>query len=498
MIKTSLDISQKTEEFIKERNEELYQSRAGLKEESRLSDVYTKYANLFTEETLEILKADLKKSEGDDQKRLNVLYEYFITTFQAQEIKDLTDKILTLEAKAVIKLPQEEEVPFRMAEVKMANEQNRDRRALIYKGQGEVIREFNPILEESWDRIYEQASRLGFSNYVDQFQKLSGINLKDLDNRLQKFLSETEELYVDVLSWALNKKLGLKLREAQKSDLLYLFRFHEYDGFFPRGWMITLMRRWGEALNLDIHAEGRIFFDIEPRRNKSSRAFCVALEVPNQIVLVIQPRGGIEDYRAFLHELGHSLHFGYTSREEPFEFRRLGDASVTEAYAFTLEHMLLNPLWLKRYLDMGKEAKNFLQLLHLKYLYFLRRYTAKLAYELFLHDGGSLSGKKDAYRELLTDACKVTYEADSYLYDVDPYFYCARYLRAWIFEAQFSYFLMENFNEDWFRNPHAGEFLRDIWTYGQRYTVEELAQKIGIKELSLGGIMQRLDEHLGQ
>ncbi len=496
-MKTTLDIRNKTESFIKESHQELYQNRAGLKEESRLSDIYLKYPNLFTEETLETLKTDLVRSEGEERKRLNFLYEYLTVAYQRQGINHLTDKILTLEAKATVKLPREEEIPFRRAEVVLANEQNRERRTLIYQGQRKVIRELNPLLEESWERVYDQVGKLGFSNYTDQFQKLSGIDLKSLNNQMQKFLSETEELYVDVLSWALNKKMGLKLREAQKSDLSYLFRFHEYDSFFPKGWMITLMRRWSEALKLDIMAEGRITFDTEPRPTKSPRAFCATLDVPDQVILVILPRGGVEDYRAFLHELGHSLHFAYTSHEEPFEFRWLGDSSVTEAHAFTLEHMILNPLWLKRYLDMGKETQNFLQLLHLKYLYFLRRYGAKLAYELFLHEGSSLSGKKEVYRELLTDACKVIYDTDYYLYDVDSYFYAARYLRAWIFEAQLSWFLTENFDEDWFRNPHAGEFLLNIWKYGQRYTLEELAQKIGIGEISLDGIRERLNRYLG-
>jgi len=497
MLRTQVEIRDKTESFIKELHHESYRNRAGLKEESRLSEVYTKYSELFTEETLEVLKTDLTKSEGEEQKRLNFLYEWLVTAFQTEEIKELTDKILTSEARAVIQLPQEEEIPFRRAEVELANERSRDRRALIYQGQRKVIRELNPLLEESWERVYDQAGKLGFSSYKDQFQKLSGIDLRALNDQMQKFLSETEELYVDVLSWTLQKKMGLKLREARRPDLSYLFRAHEYDSFFPRGWMLTLLRRWGDALGVDITAEGRISFDTEPRRSKSPRAFCATLEIPNQIVLVLRPRGGVEDYRAFLHELGHSLHFGYTGPEEPFEFRWLGDSSVTEAHAFTLEHMVLNPFWLKRYLDMGKETQNFLQFLHLKYLYFLRRYAAKLAYELFLHEGGPLSGKKDAYRELLTDACKVEYETDHYLYEVDPYFYSARYLRAWIFEAQFHRFLLENFNEDWFRNPHAGEFLRGIWNYGQRYTVEELAQKIGMGEISLDGILARLDEHLG-
>ena len=41
-----------------------------------------------------------------------------------------------------------------------------------------------------------------------------------------------------------------------------------------------------------------------------------------------------------LHELGHALHFANMSRALPFEFRWLGDNSVTEGYAMLFDHRL--------------------------------------------------------------------------------------------------------------------------------------------------------------
>jgi hypothetical protein len=50
-----------------------------------------------------------------------------------------------------------------------------------------------------------------------------------------------------------------------------------------------------------------------------------------------------------LHELGHALHFANMRRALPFEFRWLGDNSVTEGYAMLFDHRLKDRGWLSRY-----------------------------------------------------------------------------------------------------------------------------------------------------
>ena len=42
-------------------------------------------------------------------------------------------------------------------------------------------------------------------------------------------------------------------------------------------------------------------------------------------MLVIQPIGGADDWRALFHEAGHTEHFANTSRDLAVEEKRLGD-----------------------------------------------------------------------------------------------------------------------------------------------------------------------------
>ena len=50
-------------------------------------------------------------------------------------------------------------------------------------------------------------------------------------------------------------------------------------------------------------------------------------------MLVIQPIGGYDDWRALFHEAGHTEHYANTLGGPPMEAKRLGDMAVTEGWA---------------------------------------------------------------------------------------------------------------------------------------------------------------------
>ena len=278
---------------------------------------------------------------------------------------------------------------------------------------------------------------------------------------------------------------GVPPASAQRHDAQYCFRGAEYDALFPAEKIETSAREICASMGLDLSAEGRVRLDIEDRPLKSPRAFCASLCVPDEVYLVIRPRGGYDDYRAFWHELGHALHFAGVAADAPFEWKRLGDNSVTEGFAMLFDHLLFEPLWLED--ALGGEASDYAAFLahHALFeLYMLRRYAAKIDYELTLHRGAELGGKDAAYREKLSAATGVEYPQVSYLDDVDPFFYCANYLRAWMLQAQMSEVLKTKFGKKWWANQKSGGFLMEIWRDGQRHDGDSLSRHLGYKKLT--------------
>ena len=97
--------------------------------------------------------------------------------------------------------------------------------------------------------------------------------------------------------------------------------------------------------------------------------------------------------------------------------------------------MTSHPAWLESRLGVA-DPEHVARHTRAVRLIFLRRYAAKLEYELELHaEGARLDAMPARYSQLLGDATAVAWPRANWLADVDPAFYVACYLRAWALEA---------------------------------------------------------------
>jgi hypothetical protein len=131
-------------------------------------------------------------------------------------------------------------------------------------------------------------------------------------------------------------------------------------------------------------------------------------------------------------------------------------------------------------------------------LFFVRRYSAKLLYELEFHAADDPTTMKDRYVELLGDALKIEPSPTDYLTDIDEGFYVSSYLRAWALEAQLRDFLREEYGRTWFARREAGSLLRELWSLGQKPTGEELLKDVTGATLEMDAVADRVRETLGR
>ena len=158
------------------------------------------------------------------------------------------------------------------------------------------------------------------------------------------------------------------------------------------------------------------------------------------------------------------------------EERRLGANAVTEGWAMLLQHLTDEPAWLTRRLDVPR-PQDFAREGATGLLYFVRRYCAKLLYEIEFHAGGDVEAMRPRYVELLSNALKIEPSPVNYLADIDSGFYVYSYLRSWAFEAQLRDHLRERFGTEWFASRETGSLLRELWSEGQKPTADELLRE---------------------
>jgi hypothetical protein len=498
---TALDLEtyrRRAEEFVGALDLEYYEHFSGRKPTCDTVAVYDRYPELFTKEAIDELEAMYQGAEDEEKRRLAYLLAFTVDGFMGEQTKHLGDEVANTEGAASVSVDGES-IGLRQAGVVQANEADRARRARIQEARLAATDEIlNPLLDRLWRRCHELATELGYPHYRELYSEVKGLDYGRLRAELESFLGDTEGLYARVMDRLSRERMGMPFSELQYSDLPYLWRAPGFDDVFARDRLIPTLRGTLAGLQIDLDGQRNVHVDTEIRKLKSPRAFCSPVRVPDEIYLVVLPQGGQEDYGALLHEAGHTEHFAHVDAGLSFEYRHLGDNAVTEGFAFTLEHLMLNREWLGHYLDFT-DVDDYLRFANVTELYFMRRYAAKLAYETELHlRTGSLDGMAARYSEFLSAATMIDVPAVNYLVDVDDGFYCASYLRAWMLEGAFRMILQDRYGADWFLSQAAGDWLKAMWADGQHFPAERLLLKHGGGRLSADPLKHHFEKALGR
>ena len=478
---------QEADRFCADLDEQLYLHYAGLKDELDLAPVYERYADLFTLSTCRELGAAAQATGGATD-LWRFACEGYLGALSNEDAEKVAELEATLEADV-----DGEQVPFRLIRPEIANEPERGRRERLEQVRRELTEEhLNPFYARMLERTREGTRELGADTYLELYERF-GVDLRGLGAACERLLADTEDLYVAAADKLFRTRLGIGLDEATRPDILRMLRATDWDAGFPAEAMLPALTGTLGELGIDLTAQENVELDVEHRPSKSPRAFCAPIEVPGRVVLVIQPMGGPDDWHALFHEAGHTEHYAHTSPELPLEARRLGDNAVTEGWAALLELLVDNPVWLARRLDFGRPHDFAGEAAAIR-LYLVRRYAAKLVYELELHAGADPEQIRTRYAELLEDATKIEASPADFLADVDAGFYATSYLRSWAFEAQVQTFLRDEFGSAWFSRREAGSLLRELWAEGQRLSADELLKELTGSPLELEAIVERIKE----
>jgi hypothetical protein len=481
---------ERVDRFIADLDQEYYDHFAGLKVDFDLESVYRNYEDITTLEMAQRIGQAV-----DGSFRSTELWRFACEGYLGNLTRRYEQDAATMEAKLTATVDGEE-IPFRMLRPTMANTDDRGKREQLESIRNDLTDEhINPILLAQHQTTHAAARDLGAQSYRELYVDKFGYRLEDLAEQCRAFLDSTEQIFEDAADNLFRMRVGVGLADARRWDVARVFRATEWDPFFPADRMLPALEATLKDLGIDINAQENVHVDVEERPHKTPRAFCAPIEVPQKVMLVIQPMGGPDDWRALFHEAGHVEHFANTRAELSVEERRLGDSAVTEGWAMLMQHLTDDPAWLSRRLDVGRPGQ-FAAEGAANLLYFVRRYSAKLLYELEFHAAEDVTQMRPRYVELLADALKIEPSPTDYLGDIDASYYVSSYLRSWAFEAQLRAHLREEFGNTWFARREAGNLLRELWGEGQRWPAEDFLKDITGATLEMESVADRVRESL--
>jgi hypothetical protein len=490
------DFESQLEKYLYERSEEWRAVRVGEKEVSEQAEIVRRYADLFSRDQLEALRETEEAAEGDEREALYRLRKTCESGLIAAQLAEREDELENrfLAERVTFK---GEEMPLRNAQAKLAVLPGYAEREELGRIQAEASAQFNPDRLELMRAGEELAADLsGIQDAVERNEEEKGISLYELSRVLHDASGAATASYATLRERWFAHLLGDD-REVVPSSYhtAWMRRLSPLASTYTKERATEVCLQTLAALGFDLTAQPNIRLDLDDRPQKSPRACVIASNPPTIVHLITRAQGGLHDYQSFLHEAGHALHYGGCDPQLPYVFRRISrDHALTEIYSYIVEAISREPEWHELHFGLAPEAarENAEATTFLEALLY-RRYEAKLRYELdfwsrFTDDGGDA----EVYERLLTESTGIRYRRDNYLADMDPGFYSADYLRAWIRSAQLREHLVREIGPDWWRTRATGELLTDLFREGTKPSSEEVASRLGFDPLDTKPLLHEI------
>jgi hypothetical protein len=221
------------------------------------------------------------------------------------------------------------------------------------------------VLTELRDRKNAVAERLGFGSYIDAYAATRGWTARRITGRAQAYLDETSDEY-----WALFGSYFTRGAPRENLDMLYRDMLLTHDPLFGLEPLPGRLRTMLEEVT-DNTTASKIEMSIS---DDAPVTYACSILSDGRGYLVSAPCGGLEQYKAAFHGLGHALYTALPAAEPWVDLPV--DLTQTEGMAFIFEAM--PAVHARRYASLPElQARHLERLFRFISLYFGRLYAGR-------------------------------------------------------------------------------------------------------------------------
>ncbi len=325
----------------------------------------------------------------------------------------------------------------------------------------------------TWEAIITIVTEtLGFESYLEYNEKKRDISIRAEASRAKTFLDGTRENYIDAISLLTGNITQQSVEDSSRFDAIYIMGLRYLDTLFPDQFSLREVHGFLEKAGISLRKTNHLKIH---EVTSGHQSYCVPVEIPGEIHIIVGKLTGWLDLESLFHELGHALSFLHTDSKLPIEAKDFfHSAALAESYAFLLQKASMSAPFLENVLNLDRDtAKTIEQIHHVKWLMLARRYAAKLIIETRNFDNVELLEGKEYYARIMMRETGFFYEPDTYLFDLMPDFYTLDYLQGFAGASIMDRFLKETYGENWFLVEQAWNTLRDWWFYGNKLDISE-------------------------
>jgi hypothetical protein len=361
----------------------------------------------------------------------------------------------------------------------------------------DALQEEEPWLHDLLQRQRDVYDELGYGSLLTTCELLAETDLRALARDGMRILEETDGELRELLDWFLPRAAGVARHEATAGDRFALWWAAPAPDLFGEGSALRTSIQLILKAGLDPLAGGRIRLEKRPQLRRTAGAEACVLEVPGSVVILHSGGPGLPTHHAELSALGQALHAASTDPDLDPEFRWMGDEAVPIAWGALFGGLIFETAFVRdRYGAGSARLAEYRRLAGLLLLLRLRRRVGILQAGLAWCEGTGMEGLLDQYPALLAAATGLRHDVRQAPWDAGIPSDLASHLRGELLAAMLGDYLRERFDEDWYRNPRAGEAVIDLMRDGRRYTASELAIQLASHPLSGRAATRRIREIL--
>jgi|GEM_PF-1671828 len=474
------------EALLRELSEQCLAIKKGFSETQRTGAIFASHPVATDLDSILWLRDYASKEEdGDLRERAWRAYFSCVAQFVKMDLLLREEALSQFSREAAVMIGQER---ISLAEMEnwLMNEPDFHRRQALIASASPVIKRASSMKRALWQGTEDILKEdFGFESYLDFCQMKKPYDLQSLKQEAEELLHSTAELYRrEVLQW-ISRTTGKDPSELSHLHMLRILNADSLGYPMTESQILKVLEDLLEPLGLWEQVGRSIRLDAASRPGKAATSRCVPLRVPQEIHVMLQPNGGLSSLEAALHEMGHALQLAHADPSLPYPYRHLPRSySLSECFAFLFDGLTGNPGFLMDYLGLSQEEAVSQSLEKgLKRLYVVRRYAGKLLFQLLYFSQGEDERDLSSYRLLMGRATGLRYEPEEALMELEEDLYSADYLRAWAGEVILREHLRSLFGECWYASRDAGEYLKLLWSSGEREDLELLTRKIGCSPL---------------
>src|SRR5215468_8866416 len=298
--------------------------------EGRLAEAMAHSAEACTPAAIEALQRLHTEAPASQQEAVQRLHGWALSMHVRNALLPMQREIQARQRTAIC-LVDEEPIPLRASFATMAAETRRDRRAAIEAAVSLQLRDLNELFEAQFKAHSALVEHLGYASPEALWTDILPAEPAALQDVATQILASTQEVYMDLLTWAVRRRLRVPPGQLRRHDILALFTCPEYQAYYQPGTVVPGLQTCLGEMGLSPTVDGRL--EWRERSAHFGPPEALALHVPDEIVLSYAQVQGLKGAEAFAGASGRALLWAYTSPELSPIQRALGDPALPESNA---------------------------------------------------------------------------------------------------------------------------------------------------------------------